>query len=434
MNRQNTSRALLGLLIAAYLVIGTLYAAFTPTWQVPDEPAHYNYIRALAEGRGFPVIESEDYDQEYLSRLTSEKFPETLPVDAVAYEDHQPPLYYLLAMPIYWLFGGAVLPLRLFSVALGAVLLLIVHEAVQTIFPARADLPLIATAFVAFIPQHVAMSAGINNDVLGELVLAGTLWALLAYVDGSTERPWTIGLLLAAALLAKTTAYVAVGVAIVAVIIRWRREHPRHPVWAFGQLAWMAIPAMMLTAPWFLRNASIYGWQDPLGLGAHNAIVEEQPRTVTWLAEYGWAGLLRRMARTTFHSFWGQFGWMAVVLPRRIYQALAGLTLLLSLGLALWLARRPGERRELGHQLGLLALSAAFTLGAFLWYNLTFVQHQGRYLFPALIPLSTAAALSLTTLARPLPRTLRYVAFGALFAGMAALDIFCLFRCVIPFL
>jgi len=38
----------LSLLIMLYLALGTLYAVQTPIWQVPDEPAHYNYIRYLA--------------------------------------------------------------------------------------------------------------------------------------------------------------------------------------------------------------------------------------------------------------------------------------------------------------------------------------------------------------------------------------------------
>ena len=42
-------RVLLVITVAAYIVIAILYAALTPTWQVPDEPAHYNYVRALAE-------------------------------------------------------------------------------------------------------------------------------------------------------------------------------------------------------------------------------------------------------------------------------------------------------------------------------------------------------------------------------------------------
>ena len=45
--------------------------------------------------------------------------------------------------------------------------------------------------------------------------------------------------------------------------------------------------------------------------------------------------------------------------------------------------------------LGLLTLSALLTLLSYLWYNLKFVQHQGRYLFPALIPMGLAFALGL---------------------------------------
>ena len=37
------------------------------------------------------------------------------------------------------------------------------------------------------------------------------------------------------------------------------------------------------------------------------------------------------------------------------------------------------------------------TAGGFLWYNLTFVQHQGRYLLPALLPLALAYCCLLYT-------------------------------------
>jgi hypothetical protein len=244
-----------------------------------------------------------------------------------------------------------------------------------------------------------------------------------------------VGLLLATALLAKTTAYVVMGVVVTAVAIRWQREK-RTWRWAAGQLAWMLIPALLLSAPWFIRNGLTYGWTDPLGLGRHETIVEGQPRSSEWLAMYGWRGLLSRMARTTFRSFWGQFGWMAVPLPPRIYQGLALLSAILTAGFLLWLIRDrpgPGAASRLAYQrMSLLALSALLTLAAFVWYNLTFVQHQGRYLFPALIPLTTAAALGLDTLVRVCPGRLHVWAAMALFAGMATFDVYCLFRIVIP--
>jgi 4-amino-4-deoxy-L-arabinose transferase-like glycosyltransferase len=429
-------------ILVAYTTIGVLYAVLTPTWQVPDEPAHYNYVRALAEGRGLPIIETGDYDQAYLGRLTSSRFPPELSIAPLEYEDHQPPLYYLVATPIYLLFGGAVLPLRLLSVLLGAGLLVVAFGTVRTVFPTRLELALMATAFIAFIPQHVAMTAGVNNDALAELIVGGTLWALMVYVGVGYSRPWPIGLLLAAGLLTKTTAYVAGGVAVLAVMIR-RRQKRRTWRWAVRQLAWILTPALLASAPWFIRNGLTYGWRDPLGLARHNQVVEGQVRTSEYLALHGWAAYWERAWRFTFQSFWGQFGWMGVVLPARIYQALALLSALLAAGFIAWLIqqRRPSQSASLPiyqstnlptPRLLLLALSALLTFLTFVGYNLTFVQHQGRYLFPALIPLGMAAALGLSTVARVLPQRIRAWVIGALFAGLAALDVYCLFKFIIP--
>jgi 4-amino-4-deoxy-L-arabinose transferase-like glycosyltransferase len=424
-----------------YTLIGVLYAALTPTWQVPDEPAHYNYIRAIGDGQGMPVIEPGDYDQAYIRQLTTEHFPPHLPVDPLEYEDHQPPLYYLLATPIYMVFDGAVLALRLLSVVLGAGLLVVAFQTVRTVFPDSCELALMVVAFLAFIPQHVAMAAGINNDVLGELVAAGTLLALAVYLKAGgspgegRDRPWSIGLLLAVALLTKTTVYYVLGVAVLAVVIRWRQER-RTWGWATMQLVWMLLPALLLSAPWFIRNGLTYGWLDPTGLARHNAVVEGQPRSSEWLAAYGWSGLLRRLARTTFQSFWGQFGWMAVVLPTRFYQGLALLSGILVIGFVWWLfdRRRPSLTTHQRSVLLLLCTSLLFTLLAYLGYNVTFVQHQGRYLFPALIPIGTGAALGLSTLTSRLPQPARPWAMAAPFVGLAALDVYCLFKFIVPFL
>jgi 4-amino-4-deoxy-L-arabinose transferase-like glycosyltransferase len=449
MDSRQSSSVLLIVIISVYVAIGVLYAALTPTWQVPDEPAHYNYVRALAERQGIPVIEPGDYDQAYLGRLTTDNFPPELSVESLEYEDHQPPLYYLLVTPIYLLFGGAVLPLRLASVAFGVGLLFTAFGALRAIFPRRPELALMATAFIAFIPQHVAMTAGVNNDALAEFVVGATLWALVVYADCPNtarwcERPWPIGLLLAVVLLTKTTAYVALGVAAAAVVIRWWREG-RTWEWAAGQMAWMFVAALLLSTPWFIRNGFTYGWHDPLGLARHNAIVIDQPRSAEWLAAYGWGGLLGRLVRTTFQSFWGQFGWMKVVLPARIYRVLALFSALLVAGFVASFVQRRRPSRSIDSsvprsanpqtsQLFLLTISAFLTFLSYAWYNLTFVQHQGRYLFPALVPISTAVALGLSQLVSALPSRVRAWVMAAPFVGLAVLDVYCLFKFVIPFL
>jgi glucan phosphoethanolaminetransferase (alkaline phosphatase superfamily) len=148
----------------------------------------------------------------------------------------------------------------------------------------------------------------------------------------------------------------------------------------------------------------------------------------------GWIRLLGQLCRTTFHSFWGQFGWMAVPLPERFYQALTVFALGVPGGFLWWLIDRRRPRLNSTQRAGivLLAVSSLFTVLAFLWYNLTFVQHQGRYLFPALIPIATAVALGLFKLASMLPRRLRGWAVGAVFVAMALLDVYVLLRVIVP--
>ncbi|MBC7226634.1 MAG: DUF2142 domain-containing protein [Thermoflexales bacterium] len=384
------------LLLLCYAALGTLYAVYTPPWQAPDEPAHYNYIRALAEERALPVIEEGDYDQEYLGLLTARKFPPQLSVAPLRYEDHQPPLYYLLAVPVYLLSGGALVPLRLFSVALGLLLLTVAHRLVRDLFPDRPFLAPAAMALIAFLPQHVAMTAAVNNDALAELVLATALWLAVR----PNPRPWRLGAVVGLALLTKTTAYVVLPVALLALWwsgARMNTDERRPASYVAAQTGRLLLAALLLAGPWLVRNATVYGWTDPLGLARHNAVVQGQPRTAEWLAQYGPGGLAMRFVRTTFQSFWGQFGWMGVPMHPPVYRALAVLSALLGVGfLAGWLDRRR-PRLTSGQRRGvlLLALSATLTALSYLWYNLTFVQHQGRYLFPALVPLALAGAWGL---------------------------------------
>jgi len=152
-------------LLLVFLIIAGLYAIYTPDWQAPDEPAHYNYISQLAEGN-FPVIEVGDYDQAYQSLVVSSKFDPQYSVEPFEYEDYQPPLYYLIQTPIYLLSGGLLTALRLTSVILGAGVVLLAYLIGRQLFPGREWLALTAAAFVAFLPQHVAMLASVNNDSL----------------------------------------------------------------------------------------------------------------------------------------------------------------------------------------------------------------------------------------------------------------------------
>jgi hypothetical protein len=502
------------LILLVYLIIGTLYATQTPRWQVPDEPAHYNYIRQLVTQHIFPVLAPGDYNQAYLSELTSTGFPPDKPIDSLEYEDHQPPLYYLLAAPIFILFNGALLPLRLFSLLLGAFVIFFAWLVVCEVFPEHEVLALTAAGFIAFIPQHIAVMAGVNNDSLAELLMSLGLWLTLKYLKSNSLGlgpwplrlgPWALSLVLGATFLTKTTIYPLAVIVALMLLLKARRE-----AWNARQLLIAGLkiflPALVLGGLWWGRDLAVYGGTDILGLQRHNAVVIGQPRTSEWLATYGTVEVARRFFLTTFHSFWGQFGWMGVVMDQRVYLALALYSIGLVVGVFIalfrqarhrlkadgygWLSPRsglnpstkpdsplpegdvsPGAKRS-GEGLGvrvsvgdfekalatntaalaenrpqlltrfqresllLLLTSALLTLGLYLYYNLSFVQHQGRYLFPALIPIGLAAAMSLQTWGKLAEKIVRFkigwlIPLGALLA-MAALDVFALYRFILP--
>jgi 4-amino-4-deoxy-L-arabinose transferase-like glycosyltransferase len=453
------------LLLLAYLLVGSLYASFTPPWQAPDEPAHYNYVRQVADGR-LPVIEPGDYDQAYQGEVISSRFDPRYSVEPFEYEDWQPPLYYLLLAPLFNLTKGELLPLRLASVALGAVVVALAYGIAWWVFDGRDWLALAAAAFVAFVPQHMAMMAAVNNDGLAEVVIGGILLLLIRGKNPKSQIPnpksqnlqspnplfldpassysipnlILIGILLGLGFLTKATVLVMVPVVGLA-LLRWYwgdwRGLTRAAVLLFGT-------AVLLGTLWWGRNMVVYGGLDVLGKAAHDAVVVGQPRTADWLADYGVRYTLRALVVTTYNSFWGQFGWMAVPMQPWVYNLLllfCGLTLLGYLGFGIW-DLGVSRRRDLGFgswdlrfSTVLLLATLGFTLLLYLGYNLTFVQHQGRYLFPALIPIGIGVAAGWEWLMRPLSGwrpALGWLLPLGLALGLVGLDLLALFRFIVP--
>ncbi len=403
---------LFAVILVTYLIAGVLFATLTPPWQTPDEPAHYNYIRYLGTHTDFPELVAGCYNQDYLSRLTTQRFPPQLPIDTICYEFHQPPLYYLLATPFYLLGDGSLTVLRLVSVALGAGVVILAFFVANTIFPKNLTLTAGTMALAAFVPMHTAMLASVNNDALAELLLAVVLLLLARRMTAATPPTFAqntiLGVVLGLGLVTKTTVYIAVVPVGVAVLLPLLGSKITVGKFA-GQVALIFGLALLIAAPWYLRNAGLYGGLDVLGLARHDKVVVGQLRTTNYLAEVGAAAYARNFGLTTFKSFWGQFGWMAVPMDTRTYRLLLALVGLAGAGLAAFLVQQwrgsPGRQFELSaaqwQALGLLALTVALVLAAYSGYNLSFVQFQGRYLFPGLIPLGLFLSLGLSEACRP---------------------------------
>ena len=458
-------RTLLIVLLVIYVIVASLFALFTPAWQIPDEPAHFNYVRQLVEGRRCcPVIEPGDWDQTYLAQLTSERFaPDRLAdLDSIQYENHQPPLYYQIVSLVYLADEEpttSLLLLRLFSVIFGVGVVYCTYVLSKTLWPDYPGVALSAATFVGFLPQHIAMTAAVNNDSLTELLIGLTLLVLAHYILGQIEsnrqlsqtllgvvlvgvpvllsthrvpttvgtvylllavsgvylwrrgpdsdqwQLWLLGLLVGMIFVTKTTGYFLGGLVPLVIVLQVRRrlEQPalnRATVIALSrQLAYFLIPAVILGTLWWWRNLLTYGFLDFLGLRAHDVVVADQLRTATQIQTVGLGAYLQQSLQTTFNSFWGQFGWMALPLQGWMYLVFQALLLVVIIGWLIHLVvlrrRDPGRLPQRGLIWGTLLGTIGLTLLAFIYYNTEFLQLQGRYLFPALIPTGLLMALGL---------------------------------------
>ncbi len=457
---KDTLNPYVALVLAAYALLGGLFAVRTPAWQAPDEPAHYNYIAQVAAGTLLPVIAEGDWDNALLEQLKSERFAPPLldALPSIQYEDHQPPLYYWLSAPVFALTGGSLAALRLVSLVWGGVTLLFTWRIALLVLPGQRRVAQAALALVAFLPQHLMIVSSVNNDALAGAVLAALLYACLRYRQDEGVGAARLGLLLGLAVLTKTTIYFMAAVVLLAVVLRYLSVRQKWGTSYEGMtthfnpqgarvvahkgplplllrpLATIAAVAGIFALFWFGRNISVYGFPDVMGLRAHDAVVVGQLRTADLVAQVGAGAYAQQLISTTFQSFWGQFGWMSVPMVNvfapgeALPYVYVGLLLTMA-GLGLLFAPKPAHDAALARDYRRLLLSVlALSMLVFLYYNTQFVQFQGRYLFTALIPFALYVGRGLVALWHRLGRGWAAVALVWL---LAALDLWLIWR-VIP--
>jgi hypothetical protein len=510
------------LLLTAYLGVGYLFAVYTPAWQSPDEPAHYNYAGQIVNTGCCPTIQPGDWNKPYQEQLTTERFNPSLlgNLGTLQYEDHQPPLYYLLSALVYQWSNGSLTAIRLLSVLIGAGVVLCAYGAAAALLPDRPAIALSTATMVAFLPQHVAMLASANNDSLTELVIALTLWSVILYLKGKPlkslewalggagvagmlmllyyrpehqplafllllvvivvtlagyfffiqSRPfadvYSLGALIGLGLLTKVSALFLLGVVLVALLLRWwsppethsnlsmpngtqgeTEQHTRR--WArhhlrplVGTAVTFLLPALLLGGFWWVRDVSVYGFPDVFGLRQHNLVVADQYRTAQYIHDQGTVTYLKDFARSTFQSFWGQFGWMALPMPTWIYAAIGALLLFIIAG---WVIDKTVLRRSAPPAAPqrnawlILALTALLAFLAYLYYNTEFYQPQGRYMFTGLVPFGLWMALGVDAWRRWLwpgsaAGVWRAYVTALPFLAFALVDVYMLWRFIVPIL
>ena len=160
----------LALICLVHLALATAFNLATPAatrdQHNPDENAHMLYIAQLASGH-LPVFKD----------------------GSNAYESHQPPLYYALAVPVYELSKGAgpeaaTRAVRGFTSLLGVLLLVGAFLAIRALYPSEPRVALATAGFIALIPMNCNLSGSVTNDVLVDLLIVVGLWRLTALCVG----------------------------------------------------------------------------------------------------------------------------------------------------------------------------------------------------------------------------------------------------------
>lgn len=407
----------LGLALVAYVVLAFGYISLTPVWQNPDEPAHYNYVAFVAQNGGLPELKPGDWDSQLLERLKNGAFQPGDSISSIRYEFWQPPLIYLLAVPVFRL-GPASDPsevlfrLRALDALFGALTLGIAYFVAREVLP-RHLAPSVPLTMVG-VPMFLAVSAAFSADPLANLLSAAILLAMAHRLRAaaSDDRAWAAmtGALVGLGLLTKLAIGIFVPLVLIVIVVRSVR--------ARAEAAISLAVTGLVVAPWLVHQVTTYGWADPLAFSRHSAVVSDQPRFPGLSAEY-----VGQFLTISFHSFWAQFGWMAVVAPARLYWIWGGLVLTALAGLALhW--------RRLRAWSGWLVIGVVgAALVAYLGYNLTFEQPQGRYLFTALTPI---AILLVAGWAAWWPRRLQAPIVVLVALLLVALNAYSLWRVLVP--
>jgi 4-amino-4-deoxy-L-arabinose transferase-like glycosyltransferase len=356
------------------------------------------------------------------------------------YAANHPPLYYATMVPLYAA-STAASPvaqqylLRLAAIPFGLLTVYAAYRATRSLFPGDAFLVVTVPALVAFQPQISYEAAMVNNDIVAIALTSLIVWGLIA---GMKERfPLrlcaALGVAFGLDLLSKATAITVAPIIAAALVLGvgwrdWRGLLTRGAV--------VGIPAILLSAPWYLFLYRTYGdfsglarlqelqyWNGPMG------------SFFELLSDPDF--ILNRFKET-----WGEFGWRQIHLRPWLLWAIAIPTILGIVGLAVYafnVWRRspsshndPVMRPQPWQRNGLivLALTCAVAYLAVVQFGTSFALSQARYYFPAVTAGALLLMLGLRTL---LPGQARPAAQGVVFAGLVLLNIVIMTGYVMPF-
>jgi 4-amino-4-deoxy-L-arabinose transferase-like glycosyltransferase len=464
----------LACLLVVATVLGCTWALVLPPFQSPDENAHFAYAQSLAERGDLPGDPGRpSMSTEQLSAADAANSDQTAQQPTVKPEwsvrRHEqwlqradrltraqrtggggpnpagpnPPLYYLWLTGPYKAASGGDLFARLSAMRLASVPFLLITVLstwllVGTLFGPRRLLQLAGAAVPAMLPMVTFVSASVTPDGLLYALWGLALWlgARLITGRGGMRDVVAIAAVTALAVLTKATSYALIPAVVVAVATAAVRAGggPRR----LALTAAVALAAFALfAAPWYVTARISERPATGQLTGATPALRVDVREFGSYVWQYylprlpfqgrnGALGPYPQAYDTWFRQTLGAFGWLETRWPKRVYDLLFLVALVILAGAGVTLVR---SRRTVDPMLAVFFATAVVVLLAGLhWTEFRLMEtsgtlsNQGRYLFP-LLPL---AGVVVAGAVRALPQRARPPTVGAWLGGLAMLQVFAL--------
>lgn len=263
--------AIIAILFLA-LVRGTMYASFMPPWGLIDEQQHMHYIQHLAEYKAIPIVGQTFLSEEIINSIfqtrrheafhwptPTSQDPQKIGLEGHSYEGYQPPLFYILFVPLYTILPDDILTkvygLRWGVVGLSLLTVWFTYRTAIELLPQHPLLPLAICLLLILIPERTMSVSRVNNDVLLEVIATAFVWvSTRSILRGlSIRRAQLLGLFLGFGILVKSSMIVT---GIFLPFVFWiNRRNPYLRLY----LLWTCGVATVLILPLIVRNWWLYG-------------------------------------------------------------------------------------------------------------------------------------------------------------------------------
>ncbi len=404
-------------LVAIYLILATVHAFVTPIGftgyqDAPDEGAHISYVNSMHAGL-MP-------DKTHPHAGTSSILPD--------YEWHQPPLYYKAGS----LFSGLSVDgfsVRFLSILAGIPCIILIYLIALEIRPDSELTAVTAAGIAALTPGHISILSTVNNDGFLELFMCLCAYAMVRMITRGPDRNTGVllGVSAALAVLSKATGLILLPAIFLSLLLAKRCGRNTRQLVQSGATCFVLFA--VIAGWWFARNFSLYHELIPLRVFRESfsgtAMAADVVSGKIHLGVSDWAGYWALVAGWCFRSFWAVYGTSAsaaygvpLFLPDTIYMLLA----LLCLGASAGMGKLHFQRLTLFDQprraaLYVLFTVLALTVGAYVKFASEYFQTQGRYIYPAMAPVTIILAMGWVAL---FPARYRKMA-SAGFLGILAL-------------